>query len=99
VNHGVLVWCYCWKSYVWQGKMVSCVTWFSSSRPINNSAESENLNVWSPSYQNQNIHLASQYHDASPIRLLIDEFVIAIGDFLVYAYYIRGTSLVRNYFE
>jgi hypothetical protein len=23
VNHGVLVWYYCWESYVWQGKRVS----------------------------------------------------------------------------
>jgi hypothetical protein len=45
VNHGVVIWCYCWKSYVWPGKRVSCVTWFSSPRPINNSAESERLMI------------------------------------------------------
>jgi hypothetical protein len=43
VNHGVLVWYYCWESYVWQGKRVSWLRWFSFSGPINNSAESEPL--------------------------------------------------------
>jgi hypothetical protein len=42
---------------------------------------------------------ASQYHDPLRTPLLIDEFVIAIGNFLVYGYYAGGTNFVPKYFE
>jgi hypothetical protein len=101
-NQGVLVWCYCWKSYVWQGKRVSCRTRFSSSHPINNSVESERLITIPSESDDQRKKLETDTgHNImmSRIRLLKDEFVIAMCDFLVYAYYLRGTSLVRNHFE
>jgi hypothetical protein len=64
-----------------------------------------NLNVRSPSYRSEistekvQNRYKSQYHHGSRIPLLIDEFVIATGYFLVCGYWIKRTNLVPKYFE
>jgi hypothetical protein len=63
--------------------------WTSVDDPIGMRISTEKVQAW----------YTSQCYDASRIGLLREEFVIALGNFLVCAYYMRGTSLVREYFE
>jgi hypothetical protein len=57
------------------------------------------LPFWVPLFEKICVRYTSQYRHASPASLLIEEFVIAVEDLLVYAYYNRGTNLVPKDFE